>query len=415
MVPEGWERVELGQLTEFRNGLNFTKTSDGRELRVVGIPHFWQRTQITDFSGIDKVVVDRCTDNDLLQSGDLLFVRSNGNKALIGRCLLFPVVDEPVSFSGFTIRGRVDRKRLLPQHLCSLAETKLVRDQFQKGGGGTNISNLSQAILSSVEIPLPPLPEQKKIAEILGTWDRAIEVAEKQLKNAEAQKRALMQHLLTGTHRLKGFEGSEWKTVKLGDVAEVITKGTTPTSVGFDFKSEGINFIKAENINVDGVVRPSGTCISQKCDQALKRSRFSARDILVTIAGAIGRIGFVEKEILPANTNQAVAIVRIPPRAAINPKFAFYWLKGTAIQSIFRSSATTGAQPNISLKQLSGLPIQVPSLDEQGNIIRIMDDSAKLVQAAKQKLNHLRTEKRALMQQLLTGKKRVMGDVEAAL
>lgn len=100
---------------------------------------------------------------------------------------------------------------------------------------------------------------------------------------------------------------------RLGDVATVITKGTTPTSLGFDFVPEGINFIKIESIAEDGSFIPSKFGhIDSKCNNALKRSQLEENDILFSIAGAIGRTAIVKKEILPANTNQALAIIRIP-------------------------------------------------------------------------------------------------------
>ncbi|HBO7394187.1 TPA: restriction endonuclease subunit S, partial [Pseudomonas aeruginosa] len=112
--------------------------------------------------------------DDLLQDGDLLFVRSNGNKDLIGRCLYFSKVSERLSFSGFTIRGRVNKDKIYPEYASFLTRSEMIKRQFSESGGGTNISNLSQQILGDIAFRLPPLAEQKKIAEILSTWDQAI-------------------------------------------------------------------------------------------------------------------------------------------------------------------------------------------------------------------------------------------------
>ncbi len=219
MVPEGWEVVPFGELADFKNGLNFNKDDDGRAIKVVGIPDFWQRTTLTDFSGLKTITCrGEVGESHMLRSGDLLFVRSNGNPELVGRCLFFPVVDEPISFSGFTIRGRVDTRRMLPEFAAGLLTSDIAKDQIRKGGGGTNISNLSQDILGGIPVFVPPLPEQQKIAEILGTWDKAIETTEALLANARTQKRALMQSLLTGTRQFPGFEDHPWREVRLGDV-----------------------------------------------------------------------------------------------------------------------------------------------------------------------------------------------------
>jgi type I restriction enzyme S subunit len=194
----------------------------------------------------------------------------------------------------------------------------------------------------------------------------------------------------------------------LGDVADLITKGTTPTSAGFQFTTSGVNFIKAENVSDSGHILPAKMFISDECNEALRRSQFETGDLLVTIAGAIGRIGIVLEKNLPANTNQAVAIVRIPLSSAITRRMLFYWLHSNHIQSIFRSSVTTGAQPNINLKQIGDLPLKIPSSAEQDMIVAALDAASQEVDVIVADLTKLRTEKKALMQQLLTGKRRVV-------
>ena len=100
--------------------------------------------------------------------------------------------------------------------------------------------------------------------------------------------------------------------IRLGDVADVITKGTTPTSIGYEFVNKGINFIKVESINEDGAfIENKFAYITDECDKKLSRSQLQENDILFSIAGAIGRVAIVDKNILPANTNQALAIIRL--------------------------------------------------------------------------------------------------------
>ena len=100
--------------------------------------------------------------------------------------------------------------------------------------------------------------------------------------------------------------------VKLSDIAELITKGTTPTTVGFDFQSSGVNFLKIECFDDNGIyLKDKVAHISDECNNKLKRSQLKKGDILFSIAGAIGRVAIVTEEMLPANTNQALAIIRI--------------------------------------------------------------------------------------------------------
>ena len=118
---------------------------------------------------------------------------------------------------------------------------------------------------------------------------------------------------------------------RLGDIATVITKGTTPTSIGFAFQKEGINFVKIESVDDNGnFICERFDHISHECHEKLKRSQLQENDILFSIAGAIGRTALVTKDILPANTNQALAIIRIP-QGTINYSFLLYILQSSIV------------------------------------------------------------------------------------
>lgn len=162
MLPEGWTSYRLGELMTFRNGLNYTRSDAGESIKVVGVGDFQARSSLQDSSDLDTITVNgQVREHDLLQDGDLLFVRSNGNKALIGRCLYFPTVTERLTFSGFTIRGRADTRKLDPEFASYLLRADHATAQMHLGGSGTNISNLSQEILNDVQVAIPSLIEQK--------------------------------------------------------------------------------------------------------------------------------------------------------------------------------------------------------------------------------------------------------------
>lgn len=192
-----WRALALGEMASFRNGLNFTRTAAGEAIKIVGVSDFRERSQLADTADLETVrVADKVREADLLQSGDLLFVRSNGNKALIGRCLYFPIVSERVSFSGFTIRGRFRSEAIDPLFAAHLMRTDAVRDQMFTAGSGTNISNLSQAILANIRVEVPPLHEQRTIALALDRCDQSVVVAQKYVEALRRQKEALFEHVL---------------------------------------------------------------------------------------------------------------------------------------------------------------------------------------------------------------------------
>lgn len=175
-MPEGWKRRSLADLLEFRNGMNFTQASQGERVKVIGVGDFKDKEVLNDFSQIPSVSINgKVNPDDLLENNDLLFVRSNGNKALIGRCVLISGITERVSFSGFTIRGRVKSAEIDHRFASKLVRSPLFKEHLHRMGGGSSINNLSQDTLSEFCFSLPPLPEQRKIAEILRTWDEALE------------------------------------------------------------------------------------------------------------------------------------------------------------------------------------------------------------------------------------------------
>src|SRR3989338_3725068 len=172
-----------------------------------------------------------------------------------------------------------------------------------------------------------------------------------------------------------------WRKVKLGEVASKITKGTTPTTLGKRFTLSGINFIKAESITDDGRFIPSKfEHIDQETNEILKRSKVQENDILYSIAGVICRPAFVNKEILPANTNQALAIIRINLDKA-EPKYVYYFLSSKRQRIYSNNLVAQSAQPNINLEQVSGFEFEIPNLDTQKRIADILsafDDKIEL-------------------------------------
>ena len=160
------------------------------------------------------------------------------------------------------------------------------------------------------------------------------------------------------------------KKIRLGDIATLITKGTTPTTIGFSFVDTGVNFVKIESIGENGEFLPDKFArITDECDKKLRRSQLEENDILFSIAGAIGRTAIVPSSILPANTNQALAIIRIPQNA-INLRFVLYALQSQAVEEQSEKQKQGVAQLNLSLKNIADILIPLVSSEKQDEIVR---------------------------------------------
>ncbi|WP_442765352.1 restriction endonuclease subunit S [Sulfurospirillum cavolei] len=176
-----------------------------------------------------------------------------------------------------------------------------------------------------------------------------------------------------------------WEVKKLGEVCEIITKGTTPTSLGFEFTQKGVNFIKVESLTLLGEIIPNKIAyISEECHNTLKRSQLKENDILFSIAGALGRIGIVNKNILPANTNQALAIIRVAKDSKLMVRFlAKYFISNSIMREVEKLKGGA-AQQNLSLGQLTNLLIPLPPLSEQQRIVTILEEACEAINQAKE-------------------------------
>ncbi len=162
------------------------------------------------------------------------------------------------------------------------------------------------------------------------------------------------------------------KTSRLGELTSVITKGTTPTSVGFDFAESGIPFLRVQNI-VDGAVDLTKTplFISEVTHKALARSSICPGDLLISIAGTIGRAAVVSDDAVVMNSNQAVGIVRL--KEGLSSRFLLHWLQSNDALGQIKGAQVTGTITNLSLTELRNLKIPLPPLAEQKRIAGILD------------------------------------------
>lgn len=176
---------------------------------------------------------------------------------------------------------------------------------------------------------------------------------------------------------------------KVQEIAELITKGTTPTTLGFSYIDEGINFVKIESIDANGKFdKTKFAHISEECHVSLKRSKLQKNDILFSIAGAIGRTAIVSEDILPANTNQALAIIRLKKNNN-DLNFIRYQLSSASVIKQTEKQKQGVAQLNLSLKDIGNLEINVPSLPEQKKIASHLDTIQSAIDNKKQQLQQL--------------------------
>ena len=265
---------------------------------------------------------------------------------------------------------------------------------------GTKQQSYNSKILNDLEIVIPSLAEQNRISSFFSKIDSMIDLQKRKLNKLEATKKALLQEMFPEEgqnkpkRRFKVFN-NDWEQRKLGDLTQLITKGTTPKVKNIQ---NGINFIKVENISDDGVISINSYVSEEEHMNYLSRSILSNDDILFSIAGTLGRTAIVKSHLLPANTNQALAIIRL--NKSVDVEYINTFLKSNAIKTYIRKNPTVGAQPNLSLGQVSDLKINIPSYSEQKKISNLFSNFDLMINLHQRKLDKLKNLKQAYLNEM---------------
>ena len=194
--PFGWSTVGLTTLGTCKNGMNFGANEKGVEVRSVSVGDIKDLTQIDDLSSLSLLSLNEVPSKEyLLEDGDIVFVRSNGNKNLVGRCVAVYPHNEPLTFSGFCIRFRRKSDNILISYLLQLLKQKSVRAKLV--GRGANIQNLNQKILASLKIPMPPIALQNEYDAFIEQTDKSKFEIKKAIENTSALIKSLMQQDLS--------------------------------------------------------------------------------------------------------------------------------------------------------------------------------------------------------------------------
>lgn len=199
---EGWEVKPLGEMATFRNGINFSKTSKGDPIRILGVKDF-QSNFWAPLETLDSVIPDGVVpDSDMLKKNDIVFVRSNGNPELIGRCLLIGDVSKRTTHSGFTIKARLQTNEVLPTYLCHFLKSGRAHREMIDGGNGANIKSLNQGTLSRIVVPFPSLADQRQIVQrledIQAETQRIESIYQQKLTALDDLKKSLLHQAFSG-------------------------------------------------------------------------------------------------------------------------------------------------------------------------------------------------------------------------
>lgn len=402
MIPSTWQKHPIGKVcTSIVPGRNKPKAFDGN------IP--WVTTPEISGRYIPSELQENFVSEEAIkEAGGKVVPEGAVIIAAVGELGLVAIANEPVVLNQ-QLHAFVCPKTISNEYLAYWLATQ--RRYMESVASKTTIPYMNKASCESIPVLLPPLQEQKKIAQILSTWDKAISTTENLLKNSQQQKKALMQQLLTGKKRLLDDNGvrfnGEWRKCRIEEYFDV---GSSKRVLQEDWKNKGVPFYRTRelvSLSKNEKFR-SEIFISEDLFLGLseKYGVPSEGDFLISGVGTLGisyqvkhgdRFYFKDGNVL-----------WLKKRPGVNSDFFKYSFDSKYVQNQIKAQAsitTVGTYTITNARKTKFLC--PPTLSEQEKISEVMnacDDEILMIQL---KLKKLKKEKKALMQQLLTGKKRV--------
>lgn len=398
MAPDGWKNTHLVELIEgqIKNGYSPNATDYITGYWVLGLGALGEDG--FNHKEIKPVEPTKKVRSNLLACDDFLVSRSN-TPDKVGRAVRYKGELSNCSYPDLMMRFRIDPKKADLGYVEQKIRSSSIRRYYKShaAGSSSTMVKINKSVVEKTPIQLPPLIEQKKIARILSTWDRAIEVTKKLISNSQQQKKSLMQQLLTGKKRVSGFSG-EWGKNALGSIIIEIIGEKLERPSSYELLTVKLHF--------KGVIR------SGKFPNPTKRGRpYCIRNEGELIIGRQnlhnGGIAIVPEEADGCIASNAISSFR---EKNSNLNFVLYLMSTNHFLFLVDSLVGGTGQKEISVKELLKLKIPIPKIEEQQKIASVLSTADKEIETLQQKLEYLCQEKKALMQQLLTGKRRVKID-----
>jgi len=309
--------------------------------------------------------------------------------------------------TGFNVVQPIERK-LNPQFCYYTLISEAARQYFEATAKGVGYPAVDDKDFCSFPVPLPPLPEQERIAAYLDASCAAIDAA-------VAAKRRQLEMLdgLKSTALHAAFSHDEWPTERIKDVAKKIGSGVTPTGGASGYLDEGIPLLRSQNVHFDGLRLDDVACISAETHAGMAGSQIKPRDVLLNITGAsIGRCTYVPDDFGEGNVNQHVCIIQGNHR--IDHRFLAAFLSSPMGQGQVLSSFTGASRQGLSHKELALIRVPLPPIDVQREIVTTLERDGlrrrRVSMTIKGQIDTLIAYRKSLIHECVTGQRRISDD-----
>jgi len=404
LVPDGWAEHRQGDIADFSNGKAYKLT----EWEKAGTPVI--RLQNLTGSGKNYYYSNlKLPDRQYCEAEDLLYMWS----ATFGP----HIWKGPKAIYHYHIwKVTCNEEDLIKSYLYQLLGYKTA--EWLNKSNGMGILHITKGGMEELKLILPPLPEQQKIAAILTSVDEVIEKTQAQIDKLKDLKIGMMQELLTKGIGHVEFKDSPvgrvpvgWDVKTIKDLNISVLDGDRgkeyPKEKDF-FQHEHCLFLSAKNVTKKGFRFDVSMFITEKKDSAMRKGKLQRGDIVITTRGTLGNIAYFDTEIPfeHVRINSGMAIIR-NDNTVINTEFLNILLHSPVVNEQTELLAFGSAIPQLTIGLLNNLNIPVPSVEEQNKISAIINSVSHKIILMEPKLTLLKSTKKALMQDLLTGKVRV--------
>jgi type I restriction enzyme S subunit len=407
--PKAWEWSSVGTHYDFKNGLNKAKEYFGYGTPIINYMDVYANARLRsrDVAGKVSVTSDEIRSFSV-QKGDAFFTRTSETVSEIGySSVLVDDIDEAV-FSGFVLRGRQKTKNLIPEFAAFALRSKIVRDQIEALATYTTRALTNGGSLSKATFLLPPEPEQKAIAQALMDMDELIASLDALIAKKRDIKQGAMQQLLTGKTRLPGFS-EEWKKIAFGQIGRCFGGLTGKTKTDFD--GGQARFVTFNNVMQNTVVDKS-VFAHVNVAKGEQQNSLEYNDLLLNGSSETPQDLGLGSAFLERNREVFLNSFCIGFRAFDASKFlAKYWayyLRSNDSRIIFKNLAQGSTRYNLSKAQFLKLQVLSPKLEEQYAICENLDALEYEIKVLMQKRSKLLNMREGMVQQLLTGKIRLV-------
>lgn len=406
-VPEGWG---IGRINDLLKGLESGVSVNGEDRPLLAGENGVLKVSSVSYGYFNPHAVKFIYGKELARAKvsprkDNIIISRSNTENLVGASA-YVNQDYPNLFLSDKLWQTVAKDNVQVRWLSYILSSSYVRYTLSNLATGTSgsMKNITQKEFLDLKIPIPPLAEQEKIAEILSTWDDAIEQTERLKTNAEIHKKALMQQLLTGKKRLLDENGErfseEWKKTKLGGFINEFSRRNKNNKIQTVLSiSNRIGFTLPEN-------QFSKRVASQDLSnyKIVKKGMFGYNPSRINV-GSLGRLDEQEEGVL-----SPMYVVFKIDEDFLNSDYLLFWFSSYEARYRIESGAQGSVRETLNFDAMRAFPFKLPPLEEQQKIASVLNTADREIELLTQKIEHLKIEKRALMQQLLTGKRRVKVD-----